>query len=361
MAKVCHVSSAHQSHDIRIFVKECRSLAAVGHEVYFVVHGKSEELDGVHIVGLGDAPASRRERMISSARTACKTAAELHADVYHLHDPELLPYANKLKRLGAKVVFDSHEDVAGQIMEKDWIPLFLRRLVSRAYHSYESYVVRSLDAVVTATPHIAEQFKNRAKLVVAVNNFPVLDDIVFQERSFTERPRTVCFTGRVSDIRGGLVMLKAMEGVDGTLAIAGPCETDLSLALEGSSIEYLGTLPHERVNGIYAGSRAGVILYQPAENHCESQPNKLFEYMAAGLPVIASNFPLWREVVEGSGCGICVPPYDAESAGEAIASLIGDPERAQRMGRRGRKAVEERYNWEREKEALIDLYGRLSA
>lgn len=359
MAKVCHVSSAHRSHDIRIFVKECRSLAAAGHEVYFVVHGESEEVDGVRIVGLGDPPASRRERMTAGARGAFEEAAALRADVYHLHDPELLPYVGRLKKLGAKVVFDSHEDVAGQIMEKDWIPVPLRRLVSRVYRLYEGRATRAVDAVVAATPHIADQFQGRARSVVAVNNYPMLDDIAFQERPFRERPRAVCYTGGVNDIRGGRIMLEAMKDVDGTLVIAGPCETSLSAAPASSSVEYLGVLPHERVNDVYAGSRAGVILYQPAENHCESQPNKLFEYMAAGLPVIASDFPLWREVVEGSGCGICVAPSDAEAAGEAAAFLINDPERAQRMGACGRRAVEERYNWAIEKEQLFSLYKEL--
>lgn len=359
MAKVCHISSAHQSHDIRIFVKECRSLAKAGHDVSFVVFGESEELDGVSIVGLGEPPASRRERMISGARRASETAAALRADVYHLHDPELLPHARMLKGLGAKVIFDSHEDVPGQVMEKDWIPRPIRRVVALTYRLFETRIARSVDAVVAATPHIADQFAGRAKKIATINNYPVLDDIVCQKRSFAKREKAACYTGGVSDIRGGVVMLQAMDNVEGALVIAGPCETDLAAAPVGADVEYLGVLPHGAVNDVYANSRVGVILYQPAENHCESQPNKLFEYMAAGLPIVASDFPLWREVIEGSGCGICVPPTDAEAAGAAIASLLDDPDFAQAMGAQGRRAVEEQYNWKREETALVGLYEQL--
>lgn len=361
MARVCHVSSAHQSHDIRIFIKECRSLARAGHDVSFVVFGESEEIDGVKIVGLGAPPASRKERMTAGARKAYDKAASLGADIYHLHDPELLPFAKRLCEQGAKAVFDSHEDVAGQIMGKEWIPRFARRLVSLGYRRFETTVMRHIDAVVAATPRIAECFDGRAKKVVVVNNYPVLDDVVFQQRPFSERPLAACYTGGVSIIRGGQVMIDAMRDVEGSLVIAGPSDINLDACANDGRVSYLGVVPHNQVNDVYAQSRAGVILYQPAENHCASQPNKLFEYMAAGLPVVASNFPLWKEVVEGNKCGLCVPPDDASAVGRAIASLLDDPERAQEMGRNGRRAVERCYNWDNEESSLVSLYVHILA
>jgi len=361
MAKVCHVSSAHQPHDIRIFVKECRSLARAGHDVSFVVFGESEEVDGVKIVGLGVPPASRKERMSAGARKAYDKAASLEADVYHLHDPELLPFAKRLRLQGAKVVFDSHEDVAGQIMGKEWIPRLARKLVSLGYRRFESKVMSYIDAVVAATPRIAKCFDGRATEIVVVNNYPILDDVVFQQKPFSERPLAACYTGGVSIIRGGHVMLDAMRDVEGSFVIAGPSDIDFDAHADDDRVKYLGVVPHNQVNDVYAQSRVGVILYQPAENHCESQPNKLFEYMAAGLPVVASDFPLWKEVVEGNKCGLCVPPDDASAAGKVIASLLNDPERAQEMGRNGRRAVERDYNWGNEESSLINLYARILA
>ncbi len=94
-------------------------------------------------------------------------------------------------------------------------------------------------------------------------------------------------------------------------------------------------------------------------NHVDAQPNKMFEYMSAGIPVIASDFPLWREIIEGCGCGICVDPLDPKKIAEAIDYLVDNPEIARRMGENGRKAVYDRYNWDVEEKKLLALYDSL--
>ena len=222
--KVCHVTNKHEPKDIRIFHKECVSLAAAGHDVWLVEKGDSEELHGVHIVGCGEAPKSRRRRMTAFARSVYETAAGLDCEVYHLHDPELLPYGMKLKRRGKKVVFDSHEDVPAQILDKYWIPKPLRKAVAATYKAYETHVVKRIDAVVAATPHIGEQFEGRARKVVVVNNYPKLDDITFHDTPFEERDAIVCYAGGINELRGEKVMVEAMRDVQGTLVIAGDHE-----------------------------------------------------------------------------------------------------------------------------------------
>ena len=172
--KICHMTSAHRSDDVRIFVKECSSLATAGHEVWLVARGDSREENGVHVIGLGEAPKGRRERMTAFVRQVYEKALSLDCDVYHFHDPELLPYGLKLRRAGKSVIFDSHEDVPGQILDKTWIPAPLRRLVSRTYQALETYVVKRLDAVVAATPHIERQFHGRANKAITVRNYPLL-------------------------------------------------------------------------------------------------------------------------------------------------------------------------------------------
>ena len=159
--KVCHMTSAHPQEDIRIFYKECVSLASAGYDTYQVSCGQTYDKFGVHLIGVGDQQKSRRDRMLKSARKVYQAAKKINADVYHFHDPELLPYALKLKKIGKIVIFDSHEDVPDQIMDKTWIPMFFRKLVSWLYKSFETFVVRKIDAAVTATPHIARKFKNR--------------------------------------------------------------------------------------------------------------------------------------------------------------------------------------------------------
>lgn len=358
--KVCHITTAHNNHDIRIFHKESVSLVKAGYDTYHIAQGQSREDSGVHVIGLGDTPNRRMVRMTTFAKRAYENAVILDCDIYHLHDPELLPYGLKLKKAGKKVVFDSHEDVPAQIIDKEWIPTLLRKLISRLYRAYETHVVKQLDAVVTATPHIAKQFENRAKRVVVVNNYPKLDDIEFHDTPFTEREAIACYAGGISAIRGEQVMLKAMEGVDGKLIMAGEhYETNGNKNLVARNIVYLGLCSRDEVNKLYGRSRIGLVLYQPAANHYEAQPIKMFEYMAAGLPVVVSNFTHWKEIVEESQCGICVDPTDAVEVRGAVEKLIYEPVFGQEMGLRARKAVEKKMNWTVEEKKLLDLYSAL--
>ncbi len=351
--KVCHVTSAHEQLDDRIYLKECISLANAGYKTYIVARGESRSINNVEIVGCG-CPKNRQDRMAGFAKSIYLKARELDCDVYHFHDPELLPYAVKLKHAGKKVIFDSHEDVPAQIMDKEWLPGPIRFIISKMYKIYESYAVGQFNAVVAATPHIAEKFAGRCPKVVTVNNYPKLDDIQFHEKPFTKREAIVCYAGGISEIRGEKIMVEAMENVKGTLIMAGEHE-EQSL----SNVKYVGRFNRGEVNALYGRARAGIVIYQPARNHIESQPIKLFEFMAAGLPVVASNFPLWRKLVEDNHCGICVDPTDANAVKEACAELLGNPEKAQQVGRNGRAAVMEKYNWDNEEKTLLALYADL--
>ena len=105
--KICHLTSAHPQEDIRIFHKECASLAAHGYETYQIACGKTYEKMGVHQIGIGDRDAGKLGRIIKTARRVYKKAVELNVEIYHIHDPELMPYAVKLKRRGKKWIFDS--------------------------------------------------------------------------------------------------------------------------------------------------------------------------------------------------------------------------------------------------------------
>ena len=221
MKKVCHMTSAHGIEDDRIFLKECISLAHNGYSVFLVEKGDSYSKNGVNILGVGNIPDTRFKRMLFGARKVFEAAVELDADIYHIHDPELLPYALQLKKKRKIVIFDSHEDVPAQIIDKTWIPKLLRNVVAIMYKTYETHIVKSIDAVVAATPHIAEQFQGRAKSTVIINNFPKLDDIIFHETPFTDRERIICYAGGIDELRGESVMVEAMRDSDDKLVIAG--------------------------------------------------------------------------------------------------------------------------------------------
>ena len=349
--KVCHMTSAHPPEDVRIFHKECVSLAKAGFEVYLVECGESCIKKGVHIVGLGEKPRSRKARMTGFARTVYEKALELDCDVYHFHDPELLPYGLKLEHRGKKVIFDTHKDVPGQIMDKTWIRKPLRKMVSGLYRSYETHVVKQLDAVVASTPHITEKFRGRAKRVVNINNFPKLDDIVFHETPFADREALVCYAGGISEDRGESIMKNALREVDGQLIIAGDHAVE-----EQANVRYIGKLDRAGVNELYGRAVLGLCILKPTENYYYSQPIKMYEYMAAGIPFVCSDFPGWRRVAEASGGGVCVDPADLDAIRRAITELLQDRDRAQEMGRQGHDYVIANCTWENEGKKLVELY-----
>jgi len=352
--RVCHMTSAHPSNDTRLLIKECPTLAKAGYETYLVAKGKSYEQNGVHVVGLGNPPKSRFFRMFTFAKKVYQKALELNCDVYHMHDPELLPYGIKLKKKGKIVIFDCHEDVAGTILDKLWIPKLFRKLVSTLYRYYEKYAAKKLDAIVVATPHIATLFRDIASNVAVVNNYPELSDIAYQSTPFSERGRNIGYAGGLDACRGKDFLLEAIKGMDVTLTLAGEHHIH-----NFENVVCIGKANRHQVNELYANSRLGVVLYLPAANHYDAQPMKLFEYMAAGLPVVASNFPHWKMLVEDNQCGLCVSPTEVNEIKKAISYFLDNPDLAQKMGQNGRRAVLEKYSWDTQAQVLLALYANL--
>ena len=362
--KVVHLTTVHPPDDPRIFLKECRTLARAGYEVHLVAPAATDGVqDGVRRWGLPTPPArSRPVRMTRTVFEVFRRARALRADVYHFHDPELLPAGLLLARSGAAVVYDAHEDLPASVMDKDWIAPALRRPVAAVTSRLERAAARRLTAVVAATPSIAEDFAGDDRRLVTVNNFCDVGEFDGVRPRATER--AVCFVGAISEIRGIEVMVRAIGLVDARLILAGrfspPDLRDRLGDLAGwEQVDWVGAVGRPDIAAILARARAGMVLFQAAPNHVRSQPTKMFEYMAAGLPVIASDFPLWREIVEGNRCGLCVDPRDPEAVAAAILRLVDDPEAAREMGDNGRRAARSRYSWDTEAAKLTALYAEI--
>lgn len=367
MTKVCHLSSAHKNNDTRIFHKQCVSLAKAGYETCFVVRGESMERDGVRIVGVPIEGGSRLKRMLFAARTVYQKGLELDADIYEFHDPELLPYGLKLKKRGKRVIFDSHEDYPTQILEKDWIPGPLRRLISKAYRAYETHVVKQLDAVFfPCTKNGVNIFEGRAKETVILSNAVLMSEIP-QELPKTKQPDRVCCTGSLTYQRGITHLIKGAYLAGVKLVLAGnyssqDYQKELEAMPEYACVEYKGYLNREELAEVYRQSSVGMstILNVGQYSSLDNFPTKVYEYMAAGLPVIASDYPFLRKAAEEDGFGICVAPDRPEEIAGAIKEILSSPERAAEMGRRGRQAVMEKYNWNIEEKKMLQLYQKLS-
>ena len=337
-----------------------------GYQVSLVVaDGRGEEVkDGVSIIDAG-VLRGRLNRIFRTTQNVFKKALALQADVYHLHDPELIPVGLKLKRYGKVVIFDSHEDVPKQLMSKPYLHPLVRRSVSLAFACYERFACRKLDAILTATPFIRDKFLTMHPCVLDINNFPMvgeLDAMIPWDRKQSE----VCYVGGITSIRGVREVIKALENLQSParLNLVGrfsesSVEAEVKQYKGWASVNECGQLGRAGVRDVLGHSVAGLVTFLPLPNHVDAQPNKMFEYMSSGIPVIASNFPLWREIIEGSQCGLCVDPLDPQAIAKAIDFLVNNPDKAAQMGRNGKKAVNERYNWDQEGSKLIAFYSSL--
>lgn len=362
MAKICHMTSAHNAEDERIFFKEAISLSANKHEVFVVAKGESYEKYGVNIIGCGQPRGGRISRMTSFAKHVYDVALSVDADIYHFHDPELLPYGILLKKKGKIVIFDSHENTVEQIMEKDWIPEYARKIIYRCFHAYQKYICKRLDAVISVTPHICDYFRKISPKVEMITNYPELKPYLTK---LNKRNRSLCFAGGIAEQWCHKEIINAISNIEKcTYILCGDGNSDYFSGLQQLSgwkqVDFMGRIPHEKIHEILSGSSIGLSLLRPGHNtgwHMGTMGNtKIFEEMMAGLPVVCTDFKLWRDFVDRYHCGICVDPQNVDEITAAIQYLLNNPAEAKRMGENGRRAIEEEFNWSVEEKKLLALY-----
>lgn len=349
--KVAHLTTGHPAFDTRVFYKQCTSLAAEGYDVYLVApHNEDVFAEGVHIKAI-NTPKSRFNRMIISAWHIYKAALIIDANIYHLHDPSLIPIGLALKLKNKYVIFDSHEDFPADIMSKEWIPVGIRKYISIAYSNIEKYALPKFDAVVTVHEQIYSRIVKFQSNTFIVKNFPVIDTSfqVVEQRL----PKFV-WLGLMCPVRGCSQIDVAMK-IQNNIALD-VIGTVLNFKPSSDNITLLGFFSHQKAMRIASKYLAGVITYLPEPNHVDALPNKLFEYMALGLPVIASNFPKWREIVEDAGCGILVNPNSPQEIAKAMQWMFDNQIEAFKMGMRGRDAVIQKYSWLTEEKTLFKMY-----
>jgi glycosyltransferase involved in cell wall biosynthesis len=364
--RVAHLTSAHSSDDSRIWVRECRTLAWAGLDVTILAPGQSNtKIEGVDVRSVPSV-GGRLRRMTITVGQVFIGAVRSGATVCHIHDPELIPVALVLKLLGRKVVYDVHEDLPATILDRTWIWIYLRRVVARLAAGLEFTSRFYVDAFVAATPHIARRFPCGKTRIV--QNFPLRNELAaFSDRTYSDRSPKIAYVGGMTSIRGIHELVQAIDLVDCSavrLILVGKFEESaLEYCCRNESgwrrVEYLGWRARPEVAKILGSVRAGLVTYHAAANHTAAQPTKLFEYMAAGIPVIASDFPLWRRIIERANCGLLVDPQDPRAIAEAIQWILDHSVEAEHMGRRGRAAIVREYSWEHESLQLLALYEEL--
>jgi glycosyltransferase involved in cell wall biosynthesis len=268
--------------------------------------------------------------------------------------------------MGKRVVFDSHEDVPKQMLSKPYLNKGLLWMLSKCLTVYESWACAKFDGIFAATPFIRDKFLRINPQTLNINNFPFLHELE-NSSSWADKRKEVCYIGGIAKIRGIQEVCTAMSLLksDARLNLGG-LFSEPSLENEVKSlpgwvhVKSMGFLDRDGVREVLSRSMAGLVTYLPLPNHIDAQPNKMFEYMSAGIPVIASDFPLWREIIQGNNCGLLVNPLDPAAIAKAIDYLVEHPKEAQRMGENSRRAVEVRYNWESEEKKLFRFYDDIS-
>lgn len=365
--KVVHLTSAHSRNSSRIFHKMAMSSVSFGHDVCIIVaDGKgdsSQKLVKFFDVGFYN---NKYLRFFISSLKVVKKANNLNADIYHLHDPDLLLWALLLKSKGRKVIFDAHEDYPLQIMHKHYIPNFLRKPLSMVFSFFQRFICKKLDGIVTATPHIKKKFEGYTDTVLDIKNYPLLSEFSKTSnihRSTDKDSFSISYVGGITTIRGIKEVVKGLELLDDrfVLKLAGKfmetnLEKELKLMSGWSKVDYKGLISRQGVAHLLSNSSCGIVTLHPTANYIDALPIKMFEYMAVGLPVIGSDFPLLRSIVEELDCGILVDPLDPKAISEAISYLHEHPREASKMGENGKMAFQSVLNFEYESIALDKFY-----
>ena len=373
--KIAHLTNVHPRGDTRIRVKEVGTLAQVfGEPVALIVQdgkGDSVEEGGrVRVIDTGPPPGNRLARMTMGVWRMGRATLATRPQVAHFHDPELMMLGFALKCLGYRVVYDAHEDVPRQILMKFWLPAWVRRPVSWVMALIEWLAGRVFDGIVSAVPEIAGRFPSTK--TVLVQNFSIPAEFETEKAiSYQERPPHFAYVGAISLLRGVREMVEALGRVHSNdrvrLRLAGvfqpaALQAEIETMPNWVQGEFLGWTDRRQTAELLGSVRAGLVTLHPTQNYQDAYPVKMFEYMVAGLPVIASDFPLWRRLMERGGkCGILVNPQDPQAIAQAMQWILEHPAEAEEMGRRGREAARRYYNWDREADKLIALYQNLLA
>jgi glycosyltransferase involved in cell wall biosynthesis len=360
---VVMLTSAHPATDDRIFYREAKTLAEAGLTVSVVGrHPRQEIIDGIAIYNL-PSPRSRRERILLSW-TVLKMAVRLRGRLYIFHDPELFGIGLVLRMLGKRVVYDSHENLPKQVLQKDYLPRPIRYLISPGVYVAEFTGARLLSGVIAAIPVTQARFP-RGRTVL-VRNFPTTSalEVLGGGPDVSSRANVAIYAGGLSRIRGIGELVKAFEGLEGAeLWLVGKFEDpefeSEILATLPKNVKWFGWKPFPEVLKLYNSAKIGMLPHYPMPNHRNSVPVKLFEYLGAGLPVVVSNFPEFSTFMEG--CGLQVDPHSAEEIRAAVRALFSDPAKLSTMSALARGRVRTSLSWEPEGIRLVQFCGRLVA
>lgn len=359
---ICVVTTAHPSYDIRVFHKQVKTLATEGYQIIYIgPGGESSEFENITFVEIKRSKL-KLLNLLRNFRIYLFVQKQ-RSKICHFHDLDFIPWGLLLKRQGMRVIYDVHElyhEVIGVRNDKSKLArFFIKKLII----FFEKKASDKFDLIVCAWPEIAEKFDK--KKVVLVQNFPIKN--YYKNFQLKKSNKRFVYAGNLSQARGTLELVKAAKIVkckDFQLFLIGrffesKFQNKIENEMNHNNTFFIPWMRQEKLVPFLENSYCGIVTLHPLNHHRNNIVNKMFEYMAAGLPQIASNFPMWKKIVEGNQCGVCVNPLNSDEIAKAIDFLCKNKRLALQMGKNARNVIEKKYSWENESKELKLAYKKL--
>jgi len=366
---VVHVTPVRPHFEPRT-VFACESAVEAGWRVALVAPAEHDFVRrGVEIHAL-PRPRGRLDRITRISWLAVRRTLALRPDLVQFHDPEFVLWGILFRLRGIPTVYDVHEDYALAVGVRHWLPRPLRPIAALFMRGLSALARRLYPQVIA----------ERAYASVFPEGIPVLNHARLSELAplLARPPRAprdrirLLYTGQITRARGAAALAAMLDHLpeNAEVRLIGRCpEPDLARELRQRAardprlvlrIEEEDWVPREEIVAAYGEPwTAMVAIFPDSDQYRDTEPTKFFEAMAAGIPIVCSDFPMWKALVEGEGVGFTVPPADAAAAARRVLWLAGHPEEAEAMGRRAQELVRTRYNWETQARRLLELYRRL--
>lgn len=362
--RVVHLTTAHLADDVRIFDRECRSLAMCGlYEVTLAGPGQIPSGTSVRHVQLPMPQQSRFARFSSGPRAAQRFVSRNQFDLWHFHDPELILVALSVVRSGGKVIWDAHEDYVEQFTSdgaKNWVPRWARRPARWFTAALLRAIDRKAHGVVAATASVASRYQNPRTTVVG--NETRLE--LFSGCVPSYSSRRLLFTGSPTDLHLFSHVINAVAEIpDVVLHVAGRMPTqsvwDWATELLGERLTHLGWLNRAELAAAMNGATLGLLTYADTGPYAHGSPTKGFEFAAAGLPAVATPNEMNKKAIGSSGAGFLSATFDSDGLRDAILLALDSPDRWHHASRAARNWSSTEGSWVHSEARLLNLYEQI--
>jgi glycosyltransferase involved in cell wall biosynthesis len=360
------LTSAHNSNDGRIYFRQCISLLEkTNYRVILAAYGDGPSNPNLEFYSLGERPRKRLSRVLRSQINAMKALRSIRADLWHLHDPELLVFGFFLTLFGKKVIWDAHEDYFLQLTKnreyRSYIPVTFQPIVSRIVIGFLKQIDMRASGVVVANETIAQSYSNLNCKIVG-NEAPIKK---FGNSKPTFQNTSILFLGPLSDERCFPEVVEAIREIEnlnlvacGTLQVEDEVQLKNAQAVLGERFIHLGWLDQNQIIEMHSNALIGLAVYKETAAYLDPLANstKLLEFFASGLPVVATPIPSNVKLIGESSAGILSKGFTSVDLKEAIIALSSSIELWERVAKNGKQWSKANDNWKTSEEKLIEAY-----